>query len=79
MKITKVEAVKAIKSVKNFMLLQELLYPNEDKALDMAIIALEKQTPKKAVKKEVISQACPTCGCSVNYKYCTNCGQRVSY
>lgn len=42
--------------------------------------AVQKQIPKKAIKmKGVSSQACPECKTNVNGKYCSFCGQRISY
>ncbi|MDY0395393.1 hypothetical protein ACFSMW_13360 [Virgibacillus halophilus] len=39
-----------------------------------------KQIPQKVVKIEgVSSQACPVCKSNVNGKYCSYCGQRLSY
>lgn len=39
----------------------------------------EKNTPKVVVRNEKYSQACPECGLAVNWHYCPNCGQRLSY
>ena len=47
---------------------------------NLVIRLLKKEIPKKVVKIEgVSSQACPICKTNVNWKYCKNCGQRVSY
>lgn len=41
---------------------------------------LEKQVPKQVVRIEnVASQACPVCESKVNWKYCSNCGQKLVY
>jgi hypothetical protein len=40
----------------------------------------DREEPKKVIKIEgVSSQACPMCMSNVNWKYCSNCGQRISY
>lgn len=42
--------------------------------------AVQKQIPKKVIKiKGASSQACPECKTNVNGKYCSFCGQRISY
>ncbi|HIG0358888.1 TPA: hypothetical protein ACX96Z_000451 [Clostridium sporogenes] len=52
----------------------------QEKSLDLAIKALEKEIPKQVIKiKGVSSQACPICKSNVNWKYCSNCGQRLTY
>lgn len=41
---------------------------------------LEKQVPKQVIKIEnVASQACPMCKSKVNWHYCSNCGQKLTY
>lgn len=60
-------------------------YPPEQystlrKALDNAINVLELQIPRQVIKIDgVSSQACPTCKTNVNWNYCKNCGQKISY
>lgn len=40
----------------------------------------DREDPKPAIKIDgVSSQACPVCHTNVNWKYCKNCGQRISY
>lgn len=39
----------------------------------------ERMRPKKVVKTDTCSQACPICGHPVNQKFCSNCGQALSY
>ncbi|HCL4447124.1 hypothetical protein EJM73_08555 [Clostridium botulinum] len=52
----------------------------QEKSLDLAIKALEKEIPKQVIKiKGVSSQACPICKSNVNWKYCSNCGQKLKY
>lgn len=52
----------------------------QEKSLDLAIKALEKEMPKQVIKiKGVSSQACPICKSNVNWKYCPNCGQKLKY
>ncbi|MHB9924800.1 hypothetical protein [Clostridium botulinum] len=46
---------------------------------ELAIATLEKQVPKKVMRTKTISQACPVCKSAVNWKYCSNCGQRLTY
>ena len=43
-------------------------------ALQIAISAVEKQTPKKVVKN-----SCPECGRLVGFRYCERCGQRLEW
>ena len=48
------------------------------KALDMAIEALEKQIPKKFIRDEDEEPICPVCGEVVwNTEYCDSCGQKL--
>ncbi|MBY6900211.1 hypothetical protein [Clostridium botulinum] len=46
---------------------------------ELVISTLEKQAPKKVIRTKTISQACPVCKSAVNWKYCSNCGQRLTY
>jgi len=40
----------------------------------------DREEPKQVIKIEgVSSQACPICKINVNWKYCSNCGQRIKY
>jgi len=42
--------------------------------------AVKKQIPQRVIKIQgVSSQACPVCKSNVNGKYCSCCGQRLSY
>lgn len=43
-------------------------------ALRIAIVAVEKQTPKK-----VIENHCPVCGRIVGFSHCERCGQRLEW
>lgn len=56
-----------------------LVYDNRIKNCNTVLEALEKQIPKKVIKTEKFSQACPVCGISTNWHYCPNCGQKLSY
>lgn len=47
------------------------------KAVD--IEALEKQIPQNVIVTETSNQACPICKSNVNWKYCSNCGQKLDY
>lgn len=38
----------------------------------------ERDTIKPMIKGEFYSQACPTCGYPVRWRFCANCGQRLS-
>ncbi len=38
-----------------------------------------KTIPKKVIKTDSCSQACPICKNAVNKKYCGNCGQKLDY
>ena len=49
-------------------------YKRARTALQIAIKAVEKQTPKKVVKN-----SCPECGRLVGYRYCERCGQRIEW
>ncbi len=40
----------------------------------------DKEEPREVIKIEgVSSQACPICHHNVNWKYCSNCGQKIKY
>lgn len=75
------DALKSISIIRNFMgnagrnVCNEHLY----EALKDADIALQKQIPKRVIKTEKSSQACPACQCKVNRNFCSNCGQRLIY
>lgn len=45
----------------------------------MAYKSLDKEIPQKVEKNERSSQACPVCKTDVNGKYCSFCGQKISY
>ncbi|NFM56643.1 hypothetical protein FDB98_06665 [Clostridium botulinum] len=67
-----IEELKYAKTSVNFF--------GQEKSLDLAIKALEKEMPKQVIKiKGVSSQACPICKSNVNWKYCSNCGQKLKY
>lgn len=51
----------------------------EKEVIQVARKALDKEIPQKVEKNEYSSQACPTCKTNVNGKYCSFCGQRISY
>jgi hypothetical protein len=52
---------------------------NKEKLEEM-IARSNKEVPQNAIKiKGVSSQACPICKSNVNWKYCSNCGQKISY
>ena len=70
---------RAIRSMKN--IIEYWTYrPSELEAAKLSIKALEKEIPLKVIKIEgVSSQACPVCKSNVNWKYCSNCGQKISY
>ena len=57
-------------------------YQCHKEVYEMAIVAMEKQIPKKTVKPEspYFRYACPSCG---NYPlsrhYCSQCGQAIVY
>lgn len=84
---------KAIKKIKEFGLHHAIGdLPNSAltvKAFEMAISALERQTPKKPDNYAEIPESsgstlegdCPTCGatlCSV-FNFCTDCGQAIDW
>lgn len=49
-----------------------------DRAIGMAIEALEKQMPKKAELDAYDELICPVCGADVEWKrYCEECGQKI--
>lgn len=57
--------------------LKQIAFPNENVwQLDLAIIALDKQIPKKPSKDK-----CPTCFTEVKYiqDYCSGCGQKIDW
>lgn len=49
-------------------------YKRVRSALQIAISAVEKQTPKKVVKN-----SCPECGRLVGFRHCERCGQRLEW
>ncbi|MGN1456411.1 MAG: hypothetical protein ACI4XP_00505 [Acutalibacteraceae bacterium] len=60
----------------------------EEKALDIALIALEKQVPKKPIHQQTWRTGlylCSVCGCGLRCNkeyhdnYCQFCGQRVDW
>ena len=76
------DAIKAIK----------INYPPERytmlrEALDLAIVALERETPMNPINKYKIDfgvgncGGCLKCGCLVNYQmaYCPDCGQKIDW
>ena len=75
------DARKAIDRIHAFM-----LYGGETtlKARDLAIMALEKQVPKKPLEETKFygNGKCPTCGAvfmDKSTKYCGNCGQALDW
>lgn len=54
---------------------------NITEALNMAVNALEKQIPKKAIPCSPNSTwtKCPVCGATDIDKYCGKCGQRLDW
>ncbi len=40
---------------------------------------LKQQLPQKVIQTDKHSQSCPICGSAVNWRYCSNCGQKLSY
>lgn len=71
------------RAVKRLLFIKEHELQPADKlsfaATKMAIQALEKRIPKKVIKTETSSQACPECKSNVRWKYCPNCGQKLDY
>jgi hypothetical protein len=53
---------------------------DQKEAFIIAGQAVEKQIPQKVIKiVGVSSQACPGCRSNANGKYCSSCGQKLSY
>lgn len=50
-----------------------------EKAIEMSVEALERQSPKKITVRNDHDLFCPVCGESVvwDMKWCDNCGQRI--
>ena len=46
---------------------------------ELLLDLVEKEVPQKVIKTETSSQACPECKSDANWKYCSNCGQKLSY
>lgn len=73
---------KAKKEIKNRIKLARKHYPEAldyIEALEMAVEALEKQTPQKAI--EDTARICQSCFGFVGYLYnhCQNCGQAIDW
>ncbi|BAQ11467.1 hypothetical protein OXB_2997 [Bacillus sp. OxB-1] len=51
----------------------------EKPLLETLLVSIERQTSQKVIKTETSSQACPICKSNVNGKYCSGCGQKLSY
>ena len=83
--MTAKEAIEILKEEHDYA--QFLSYVNQ--ALDMAIIALEKQRPKVAEHEDGVWSICPCCGGSVcndtehavnrEVSYCEHCGQAIDW
>lgn len=70
----------ALKSESRNLEYEQIHYPDNVSVLRYTVIAaLEKQIPKKVIKTESSSQACPECRANVNWKYCPNCGQKLNW
>ena len=70
----------ALKSESRNLEHEQIHYPDNVSVLRYTVIAaLEKQIPKKVIKTELSSQACPECRANVNWKYCPNCGQKLDW
>ena len=49
-----------------------------NKAVDMAINALEKQIAKKPIVQGLGQRYCPVCKCGgADHQYCARCGQKL--
>lgn len=89
------EAIEWIKELKLSEEIREFYYAeNFIKACDVALPALEKQIPKKPIKKERSGIVYCVCGNFIGYKppinralengkipfkYCPNCGQKIDW
>lgn len=85
------EAIKQLRDLiensKSFSEENDDIWANDVEALEMAIEALEKQTPKEPINKEGDSGGscgyCPNCNYLVDnyhdYNVCQECGQAISW
>ena len=84
------EAIDWIKELKGSEEIREFYYAESFiKACDVALPALEKQIPKKPIKKERSGIVYCVCGNFIGYKspkngkipfkYCPNCGQKLDW
>ena len=56
-------------------------YDSIHEACDMAVDALEKQSPKRVKMTLDTYFVCPICACKIDYPfgYCHNCGQAIDW
>lgn len=70
------EAIHHLKDIKD----EYKYFPDDKKALSMAIEALEKQIPKKPILDTGTgARRCISCNHIVSGFYCWNCGQHLSW
>jgi Zn finger protein HypA/HybF involved in hydrogenase expression len=79
------DAEKAIYTLKNDYDIKTLhkKYNATRQAIDLAILALEKQTAKKIQRIKIndrnIDFKCPSCNKFVAYEFCLDCGQKLDW
>lgn len=64
-----------LKSISNSVMASRIITTDEQRLRAIS----EKMRPRKVIKTDTCSQACPGCGYPVNWKFCSNCGQALSY
>jgi hypothetical protein len=69
------------KAIQHLTMLRRLDSGEKKPLYDLAIQALEKQTPKKSDKEDEKDMKCPICGTwsskIFEHQYCSYCGQRI--
>lgn len=79
--MTEQEAFDMLEKIPNRILLSVL--KKEAKQIDDMILtaqaSLLNDIPKKVIKTDTCSQACPECHSPVNGNFCQNCGKALKY
>lgn len=64
-----------LKSISNSVRASQIITTDEQRIRELS----KKMLPKKVIKTDTCSQACPECDYPVNWKFCSNCGQALLY
>lgn len=83
--MTEIEAIRELEWAKNRLMQCSHMDNNRMNGFNMAIMALEKQIPRKVKelnnRKDLYVASCTSCGYLVyrNQKYCDGCGQKLDW